>query len=106
MNKWICLVIGSVAGGVARYAVAHALYQKIHPTFPFGTLIVNATGCLLIGLFHALAHEKMRLSADQAVLLMTGFYGAYTTFSTFILESFNLMQAGLLMSGALYVISS
>src|SRR4029077_19913162 len=101
MNKWICLIIGSIAGCLARYLFARFVHDHLGARFPYGTLLVNLTGCLLIGFFNSLAEDKFLLSVDQRVLLMTGFCGAYTTFSTFILETSNLVKDGELLLGLL-----
>jgi CrcB protein len=93
MRFWY-LIIGSIAGGFARYFVAGEIYKRTGTGFPWGTLIVNVTGCLLIGLFNSLAEEKFILSPEQRILMMTGFCGAYTTFSTFILETSGLLRDG------------
>jgi CrcB protein len=94
MIKWIYLIIGSVGGGVARYSLAGAIYRWVGTDFPYGTIVVNITGCLLIGFFNSLAEVKFVLGTNERVLLMTGFCGAYTTFSTFIFETSNLMKDG------------
>ena len=94
MLKWAYLVAGSIVGGILRYVFAGAVYKRLGAGFPYGTLAVNLTGCLLIGFFYSLAEEKFLLGPDERVLLMTGFCGAYTTFSTLILESSNLISSG------------
>jgi CrcB protein len=92
--KWTYLIFGSIAGGLFRYVVAGAIYKKWGTGFPTGTLIVNLTGCLLIGFFNSLAREKFILGPNDRLLLMTGFCGAYTTFSALILETSNLLREG------------
>lgn len=101
MLRWAYLIFGSVLGGIARYSLAGAVYRKTGANFPYGTLVVNLTGCLLIGLLNSLAEEKFLLGTHERVLLMTGFCGAYTTFSTLILETSNLMKDGELLIGLL-----
>jgi|SRR5581483_11539840 len=105
MNRWWGLVAGSVAGGFARYLAAGAVYDWLGSEFPYGTLVVNLSGCLLIGVFDGLA-ERFVLRTEMRVLLMTGFCGAYTTFSTFILETSNLMKEGQLGRAAANVFLS
>ena len=94
MIKWGYLVLGSIAGGIARYTLAGKIYDKLGTTFPYGTLVINISGCLLIGFFNSLAEDKFLLGPNERVLLMTGFCGAYTTFSTFMLETGNLLRDG------------
>ena len=92
--KIIALAIGSLAGGFARYYLAGAVYRILGTTFPYGTLAVNLTGCFLIGLFSVLAEERFLIGPNGRLLLMVGFCGAFTTFSTFILETSHLMKDG------------
>ena len=92
--KWIALAAGSLLGGFSRYLLAGVVYQATGTDFPYGTLVINLTGCFLIGLFNSLAEVKFLLPPNARILLMTGFCGAYTTFSTFILETSNLVKDG------------
>ena len=94
MLKWLNLLAGGVAGTAARYALAGAVYDRLGATFPYGTLIVNLLGCFVIGILSVLAEEKFLLSPEARVLLMAGFCGAFTTFSTFMLETANLIRGG------------
>lgn len=94
MLKLFYLAIGGLAGVFSRYWLADAVYKKLGTSFPSGTLVVNLTGCLFIGIFNSLAEEKLLLGPNERLLLMTGFCGAYTTFSTLMLESSNLVGDG------------
>lgn len=92
--KWVHLVAGGVLGTIARYVLSGAVYQTLGTGFPYGTLIVNLTGCFLIGFLAALAEEKFLLGPNARLFLMAGFCGAFTTFSTFMLETNNLIKDG------------
>ncbi len=94
MDKWMSLVTGTLAGGVARYALAGIIYQALGTRFPYGTLAVNLSGCFLIGFLNSLAEVKFMLGPNARVMLMAGFCGAYTTLSTLMLESSNLLKDG------------
>ena len=94
MEKWIALAAGGLTGTFARYFISSFIFKISGPRFPFGTLAVNLSGCFLIGFITALGSEKISLSHDAKLLLITGFCGAYTTFSAFILETDALMKDG------------
>ena len=92
--KLLNLAIGGVAGTVARYLFSGAVYRMMGATFPYGTLVVNVSGCFILGLLAVLAEKKFILSPDARLLLMIGFCGAYTTFSTLIFETDSLVRNG------------
>jgi CrcB protein len=94
MTKLLNLIIGGAAGTIARYLLAGAVYQFMGTSFPYGTLIVNVSGCFILGILAALADKKFILGPDARLLLMIGFCGAFTTFSTLIFESDNLVKNG------------
>ncbi len=106
MDKWMYLIIGGVAGTVARYTVVGAAYQRIGTDFPYGTLIVNLLGCFLVGLFDVLVEKKIPMAPQLHLLLMVGFCGAFTTFSSFILDSYNLIRAGETLRAFINVVGS
>ncbi len=92
MEKWIYLIVGGIVGTVSRYVMAGAVAQRMGAGFPWGTVAVNLTGCLVIGFLDVLFEKKFMLSPNMRILLMTGFCGAFTTFSTLILETSNLLR--------------
>lgn len=94
MAKLLNLIIGGALGTVARYVLAGAVYRLAGAGFPYGTLIVNVSGCFILGSLATLADKKFILGPDARVLLMIGFCGAFTTFSTLIFESDSLLRNG------------
>lgn len=106
MQKWIYLTLGGVAGTIARYILAGVVYQRLGTDFPYGTLIVNLIGCFLIGFFDSIFQERFLLSPLLRILLMAGFCGAFTTFSTFMLETANLIRDGESLRAFLNIMAS
>ena len=86
--------IGGLCGTLARYLLDVWITNATHATFPWGTLVINATGSFLIGVLFVLTVERGTLPAELRAPLGIGFLGGYTTFSTFMLESLRLAQDG------------
>lgn len=99
------LLAGGTAGVVARWLVSLAVFGLLGGWLPWGTLVVNLTGCLLIGYFDAAASSRGFGGPQGRMLLMTGFCGAYTTFSSLILELDALLRVAPLR-GSAYVLLS
>lgn len=94
MYLWIG--VGSALGGMARYGLSGLVAQHIGETFPWGTLIVNVSGSLVIGLFAALTEPEglWLVLPEWRQLFMTGICGGYTTFSSFSLQTLNQVHEG------------
>ena len=112
--------LGSLLGGVSRYLLTEGVKLFFQGSFPFGTFLINMTGCFLIGLLSGLlAHQG---SSAYRFLLAVGFCGSFTTFSTFSMENFQLLTTkaylifflniglsvilGILFAGLGYVLTS
>jgi CrcB protein len=88
----IAISIGAVGGALSRYYLSLYWLQRLGDRFPYGTLFVNLTGAFIIGLVAAIA-PRWGLSDVWQKLIMTGFLGAYTTFSTYILDTVKLFSS-------------
>jgi CrcB protein len=86
--------VGGFAGAIARYVVDGWVSEATGGTFPFGTLAVNLTGAFVLGVLFSMASERAVLSPELRGPLMIGFIGAYTTFSTLMLETWRLAEDG------------
>jgi CrcB protein len=93
--------LGGFVGAVARYLVDGWVTRLSGAAFPWGTLVLNVSGSLLIGALFAASVERATLPAELRGPVMIGFIGAYTTFSTFMLESWRLVEDGSLGLAAL-----
>lgn len=85
------LAVAGMIGTLSRYWVSGFTYQIFGSKFAYGTLAVNVIGCLLFGLVSTLADERMLISTNTRFILLTGFMGAFTTFSTFSFETMQYM---------------
>jgi fluoride exporter len=92
----ISVACGSVLGAIARYFISGFVARRVGETFPWGTLIINVTGAFLIGLFGGLAESSASVfaSPDPWLFAVTGFLGAYTTVSSFSLQTLTLARDG------------
>lgn len=86
--------LGGFAGAISRYLVDGLVSDRTGGAFPWGTLAVNAAGSFVLGLLFAMTTERALLPADIRGPVMIGFIGAYTTFSTYMLESWGLIESG------------
>lgn len=102
---WAVVALAGAAGAVARWAVHRAVEARSVSALPWGTIVVNLTGSLVLGVVTGLviAHG---LDADVRTVVGTGFLGSYTTYSAFAYETFALADDGDLRAGAINVVGS
>jgi len=105
MDRMLCLAAGSVAGGFARWLLSDFMIAP-GSKLPWGTLVVNLSGCLLMGILHGLGENSSIMSVRGRMLLLVGFCGAFTTFSTWMLESSVLMDKGASRTALAYILVS
>jgi fluoride exporter len=98
--------IGGFLGAISRYGVALWIGQRWGRTFPLGTFLINVSGSFLIGLLMSLLTERFMVNPQWRLLLIVGFLGAYTTFSTFEYETGALVKDGEWMIAMLNVVLS
>lgn len=91
MAKWIAIAVAGGLGSLARYGLAGLVQRWAGPAFPWGTLVVNAAGCLAFGFVVGVIEDRVALAAQLRPFLLIGFLGAFTTFSTFAFESTELL---------------
>lgn len=94
MITLLWIAVAGAAGTVARYGVQRLCLSWIGPGFPWGTLAANALGCFLFGWIAERASERFTISPEFSAVMLTGFLGAFTTFSTFAFETGDFMRQG------------
>ena len=100
MQHVLYIALGGAVGAVMRHVVSSGVHRVMGQGFPYGTLIVNTTGSLVMGLLYVWLLERSDLSPAWRALLLTGFLGAFTTFSTFSMETLQLAQSGEMVKAA------
>lgn len=100
------LAVLGIAGTLARYGLEGMVQIRSGASFPYGTLVVNLAGCFLMGLVGRFSLNHIAISPDWRIALTVGFFGAFTTFSTFSWETVCMFEDGEWTKGALYVAAS
>jgi CrcB protein len=98
-------VFGAI-GTLARYGLQGIVQVRLGSTFPYGTLLVNLSGCFLLGLIGQFTMNRMVISPDWRVAIAVGFFGGYTTFSSFGWETAKLLEEGAWLRASAYVSAS
>tara|TARA_Y100000590_G_scaffold458232_1_gene612529 strand:+ start:4410 stop:4784 length:375 start_codon:yes stop_codon:yes gene_type:complete len=102
----IAIVIGGALGSLCRYFMSMNIYLLLGKSFPYGTLAVNILGSIIMGSVYILAMEKITISEELRAGITVGFLGAFTTFSTFSIETMNLIESGEITKAGLNIILS
>jgi CrcB protein len=102
----VFIAVGGAAGATTRYLIDTWISEREGGAFPWGTFVVNISGSLVLGLLFALAIERGVLPASIRGPVLIGFIGAYTTFSTLMLESWRLIEDGAVVLGLVNLLGS
>jgi CrcB protein len=100
---FVYLAIFAIIGAFARYGQSIVVQNVMGRAFPFGTLSINVLGSFLMGFLFFATLERINISPELRTGILTGGLGTYTTFSTFSLETLNLMENGEMVKAGLYV---
>ena len=106
MLQTIAIASGGAIGALLRFWVSTWVYSRLGREFPWGTLVVNVAGSLLMGLLYILLVERLSLPPVWRAALLVGLLGAFTTFSTFSIETINLIEDGALLKALMNVLLS
>lgn len=106
MKALIFIAMGGAIGAVLRYGASLSVYSFMGRGFPYGTLFVNVTGSLLMGLLSVMMLERFNTGPEWRAAVLVGVLGSFTTFSTFSIETLNLLEQGDLMRAATNIVLS
>jgi len=106
VQQLLAIAGGGAVGAILRFGASTQVYRLFGRNFPYGTLAVNILGSFLMGLLFILIVERGLLSAEWRSAIIVGFLGAFTTFSTFSIETLNLLESGELSRALLNIMLS
>jgi CrcB protein len=106
MTQILAIAAGGSIGAVMRYVMSTGIHNWLGRGFPYGTLVVNVLGSLLMGLLYELFLQRLSVSPEVRGVLLVGFLGAFTTFSTFSIETINLVEQGYLLKAVTNILAS
>ena len=106
MQQLLAIAGGGALGAVLRFGMSSYVYRLLGRDFPYGTLAVNVVGSLLMGVFFSLMIERGMFSSEWRSAILIGFLGAFTTFSTFSLETLALLESGEINRALLNIVLS
>lgn len=106
MVNWLLVALGGAVGSMLRYGTGLAATRLLGPGFPWGTITVNVVGSFIIGVFVEMIARRFNASEPLRLLLVTGFLGGFTTFSSFSLDAVALIERGQSTLSLLYMLSS
>jgi CrcB protein len=102
LQKYLYIAVGGALGAIARYWVGSAVSGRMGVKFPYGTLLVNVTACIILGFSLTYLGKRADLNPAWRFLIPVGFIGAYSTFSTYEWETLSTMRSGAFLLAALY----
>ena len=105
MRIALIAIFGAI-GTLARYGLQGVVQIRLGSTFPYGTLLVNLSGCFLLGLIGQFTMNRLVISPDWRIAIAVGFFGGYTTFSSFGWETAKLLEEGAWLRASAYVAAS
>lgn len=106
MQKYLYIAVGGSLGAIARYWLGSAIASRFGTRFPYGTLVINITACIIIGFSITFLGKRAELNPAWRYLIPVGFVGAYSTFSTYEWETLAEIRTGTYSLAALYAFSS
>lgn len=106
MLDWLAIAVGGAGGALARWLVSTGVHRWLGREFPWGTLAVNVAGSFAMGLLAVLLVERLAVGPAWRAGILVGFLGAFTTFSTFALETIALADDGMNLRAAMNVVAS
>jgi CrcB protein len=92
MTLYVLIAFGGIAGAISRFVVSTAVAGRFDSTFPLGTFLINLSGSFILGFFVTVVTDRFDGNANATYFVATGFLGAYTTFSTFMIETIVLVR--------------
>ncbi|MCP4875657.1 MAG: fluoride efflux transporter CrcB [Gammaproteobacteria bacterium] len=106
MSIYIAIAVGGSLGAVSRYWVSTTTYQWLGQDFPYGTLMVNLLGSLVMGFLSVLLVHRFNVGEEIRIGLLAGFLGSFTTFSTFAMDTLQLAGNDAIMKAFVYILLS
>jgi CrcB protein len=101
--KLFLIALFGAIGTLARYGLQGLVHTRMGTTFPYGTLLINLTGCLLLGFIGQLTLNRMLISSELRIAIAVGLFGGYTTFSSFGWETAKMLEDGEWLRATTYV---
>ena len=106
INNLLYIAAGGAVGAVMRYSVSLGVYSTMGRSFPYGTLVVNVAGSFAMGLLSVMMLDRFSVSPEMRAAILVGLLGSFTTFSTFSIETLNLIEQGDLGRAGLNILLS